>query len=257
MTKRGKALIAAASFAVLALLSHPAFGRADDDADTLPASAAMPNGRATLAPFGHVRFCRTMPAECRVPTAAKPQKSGTIVQVSATPGDATGAEPEAAFRLTAARWRELDAINAHVNANMRPHDDRLAHGRADVWTLGGAYGDCEDYALTKRHKLIERGWPSHTLLVTMARDDRGRLHAVLLARTDRGDFVLDNLSSRVLPWEAGPYRWIKRQSASNPKRWVRLPGYVEEMVERKLLKLERLAARAKAARRDATAGTGR
>ena len=53
-------------------------------------------------------------------------------------------------------------------------------------------GDCEDYALLKRHTLIRKGWPVGSLLLTVVRDEKGEGHAVLTARTKQGDFILDN-----------------------------------------------------------------
>ena len=40
--------------------------------------------------------------------------------------------------------------------------------------------------------------------------------------TDRGDFVLDSKTSRILPWQNTGYGFIKRQSQTNPNVWVKL-----------------------------------
>ncbi|MBV9705214.1 MAG: transglutaminase-like cysteine peptidase, partial [Methylobacteriaceae bacterium] len=45
-------------------------------------------------------------------------------------------------------------------------------------------------------------------------------HAILTVRTDHGEFVLDNLSSEVRPWDATGYRFVKRQSQEDPNVWV-------------------------------------
>ena len=45
-------------------------------------------------------------------------------------------------------------------------------------------------------------------------------HAVLLARTSRGDFVLDNKTDRVRRWYETAYHFVKRQSVNDPNRWV-------------------------------------
>jgi predicted transglutaminase-like cysteine proteinase len=39
-------------------------------------------------------------------------------------------------------------------------------------------------------------------LMTIVRDLNGQGHAILTVKTDRGDFVLDNLSADVRPWSA-------------------------------------------------------
>jgi predicted transglutaminase-like cysteine proteinase len=43
---------------------------------------------------------------------------------------------------------------------------------------------------------------------------------VLTLRTDRGEFILDNLTDQVRAWTSAPYRFVKRQSQSNPNVWV-------------------------------------
>ena len=49
------------------------------------------------------------------------------------------------------------------------------YGIADYWTLPtDGKGDCEDYALLKRHELIRLGWPSSALLMTIVKDEKGR-----------------------------------------------------------------------------------
>ncbi len=52
---------------------------------------------------------------------------------------------------------------------------------------------------------------------------------VLMVRTDRGDFILDNQEPKVLLWTETGYRFIKRQSQENPNRWVSL-GNVDTML---------------------------
>ena len=84
------------------------------------------------------------------------------------------------------------------------------------------YGDCEDYVLLKRRMLVQVGWPRETLLVTVVRDEKGEGHAVLTVITDEGDYVLDNQNKDILIWSDTGYRFIKRQSQSNPNVWVAL-----------------------------------
>ena len=45
---------------------------------------------------------------------------------------------------------------------------------------------------------------------------------MLTVTTDRGDFVLDNQNEAVLLWSETGYRYIKRQSQSNPNVWISL-----------------------------------
>ena len=76
--------------------------------------------------------------------------------------------------------------------------------------------------LLKRRLLIESGWPREALLVTVVRDKKGKGHAVLTVTTDKGDYVLDNQKDELLLWSKTGYRFIKRQSQSNPNVWVSL-----------------------------------
>jgi predicted transglutaminase-like cysteine proteinase len=45
---------------------------------------------------------------------------------------------------------------------------------------------------------------------------------VLTVITDKGDYVLDNQNEDILIWSETGYRFVKRQSQSNPKVWVSL-----------------------------------
>jgi len=56
------------------------------------------------------------------------------------------------------------------------------------------------------------------------RDLDGEGHAILTVKTDRGEFVLDNLTDEIRPWDATGYRFVKRQSQSDPNVWVDLGG---------------------------------
>ena len=76
--------------------------------------------------------------------------------------------------------------------------------------------------LFKRKMLIEAGWPREALLITVVRDKKGEGHAVLTVKTDKGEFVLDNQNENVLPWTETGYRFVKRQSQSDPNVWVSL-----------------------------------
>jgi predicted transglutaminase-like cysteine proteinase len=39
-------------------------------------------------------------------------------------------------------------------------------------------------------------------------------------RTSLGEFILDNLESKVLPWTDTDYTYLKRQSSQNSGAWV-------------------------------------
>lgn len=153
------------------------------------------NGSAN-PPIGYVEFCRHAPDQCTARGGGR-------------------AEP-----LTEMRWRELRDINSFANRIVSPATDIDFYRREEVWALPETYGDCEDYVLLKRKWLIERGWPTGALLVTVVFDEAGDGHAVLLVRTDRGELVLDNKTDEIRGWFDTAYRFVKRQSVGNPNRWV-------------------------------------
>lgn len=125
--------------------------------------------------------------------------------------------------LTERRLAELDAVNRHINRTVREVTDLELYGREDVWAYPvNGMGDCEDFALAKRRDLIAQGWPSSVLLVTVVRDRRGDGHAVLTVVTDSGDLILDNRSDRIRLWRDTPYTYYQRQSAGDPRKWVRV-----------------------------------
>ena len=151
----------------------------------------------TLAPMAYSVFCVKYPKECEVRKIAF---RGTKLD------------------LTAERMAELSEVNLKVNRNIR--FERNTQGLAgEKWLISPSTGDCNDYAVTKRHQLLERGWPSRSLLLAEVVTRWGEHHLVVVVRTKQGDFVLDSLNSTIRPWAQAPYRWARVQSPSNPKYW--------------------------------------
>jgi len=152
------------------------------------------------APMGFVQFCEVFPKDCE-------------------PGQAE----ETRVVLTADLWSELDRTNRTVNREVQPVSDVDNYGVEEWWSLPlNGKGDCEDYALMKRHLLMERGWPPSALLMTVVRDEKGDGHAILTARTAQGDFILDNKTSEIKLWHATTYKYVMRQSFINPRAWMSL-----------------------------------
>ena len=113
--------------------------------------------------------------------------------------------------------REMRAINLRVNRTIRPMPDPEGQ---DIWTLHAREGDCEDYALQKQHELLLAGWPSSALRIAVVRGEHvEELHAVLLVRIGNTDWVLDNLTNAVRPWQDTPYEFLFVQSRDNPQDW--------------------------------------
>jgi len=157
-------------------------------------------GATTRAPIGWIEFCVEYKPECKT----KPETARDIV-------------------LTPKVWSDMVQVNDWVNDNIKPITDLEHWGVVERWNYpDDGYGDCEDYVLLKRRMLMQAGWPRQALLITVVRDKKGDGHAVLTVKTDRGEFVLDNQSTQVLPWNKTGYQFVKRQSQSDPNTWVSL-----------------------------------
>ncbi|MCB2126481.1 MAG: transglutaminase-like cysteine peptidase [Rhodobacteraceae bacterium] len=112
------------------------------------------------------------------------------------------------------------SVNQAVNASVHEVPDRSQYGRDDLWDLPTARGgDCEDFALAKKKRLIEAGVPAGALLIATVLDRHRNHHAVLVLRTAAQDVVLDNLTDRMLPWHRTGYSFLRMQEPNDPRRW--------------------------------------
>lgn len=155
-----------------------------------------------------------------------------VVEAAAPPADVAFIDPTtravarapAVPKLTPDLWGKLNRINTRVNAAVRRETDAQAWRREDYWSTplkdGQAVGDCEDFVLEKRRALLEAGVPASALNIAVVTTTWGETHAVLLVATSKGEFVLDNLSSWVLPWREAPYRWRQRQIGGDAFNWA-------------------------------------
>jgi predicted transglutaminase-like cysteine proteinase len=159
----------------------------------------MQTAGRTTQPVGHYEFCQRQPEECRQKTASK-----------------------APVELTRPLWAAMVEINNTVNTMVVPRTDMEMWGQEEVWSYPDGVGDCEDYALEKRRRLMALGVPAGDLLMTVVRQPSGAGHAVLTMRTSRGEFVFDNLEPRLLAWTDTEYTFLKRQSERNSGVWVQI-----------------------------------
>lgn len=167
---------------------------------TIPAFAAgsMTIGGLTSQPIGHYEFCRANLSECSI----RPRDTG----------------PE---RMNGELWQALVEVNLDVNRAVQPANDFDIYGKDEVWAYPvDGVGDCEDYVLEKRRQLVAKGLSLSNLLITVVRKSDGEGHAILTVRTDRGDFVLDNLTDAIRHWEATGYHFLKRQASNHTGHWV-------------------------------------
>lgn len=163
-------------------------------------SGLMVTGGQTTQPIGHYQFCQMAPHEC----AIRPRDSGPV-------------------KLTDGLLKKIADVNLAVNRAIRPMNDRDIYGQEEVWTYPvDGVGDCEDYVLEKRRRLNAAGISLSNLLITVVRKRDGEGHAVLTVRTDRGDFILDNLNNDVKLWSHTGYTYLKRQASNHTGRWVSL-----------------------------------
>jgi len=186
--------------AVLLVRSADASSLTPPDARTLtPIVEASP----TLAPFQHVRFCLRYPADCR-------------------------SSPDHAIRieLNTQTMELLDRVNRDVNLSIIPKVKSYGSDLEDSWNIAPDMGDCNDYAVTKRHNLLGEGLPASALRLSVLKTASGIGHLVLIVATTNGDVVMDNLTAAIRPWQTTDYQWLKIQSASDPRFWseVRSPG---------------------------------
>jgi predicted transglutaminase-like cysteine proteinase len=150
----------------------------------------------TLAPFQHVRFCLRYPSDCK----SNPAEIDHI-------------------DLDAETSELLERVNHSVNLSIIPTIKDYGTNLGDGWTIAPDTGDCNDYAVTKRHELLESGLPSKALRLSVVKTASGIGHLVLVVVTSKGNIVLDNLTEMIRPWQSTDYHWLKIQSASDSKFW--------------------------------------
>lgn len=162
-----------------------------------PGHAPFVTTGKTSIPVGARDFCNTWPDEC-------------------LPVDA----PQGPIALTDGLWADLVAVNDAWNRDIVPITDLDYYQTSELWTYPDGYGDCEDYVLAKRRDLVARGWPPSALLIALVRQQSGNAHAVLVAVTDGGDLVLDNLVANIIDWDRTDYKFVKVQSPATLGEWV-------------------------------------
>jgi predicted transglutaminase-like cysteine proteinase len=148
--------------------------------------AYMPLGHALVAPFSFYKFCDRKPTRCA--------PSQEVRQIP----------------LDTENRKRLEEVQRGVNRSL---------SGLEKWNDDATKNDCTDYALTKRSRLLDMGFPSSALLIAVAYVPSEEAHLLLVVVTDRGDFVLDNLRGTVVHWDQLPYRWVMRSTPQDPKKW--------------------------------------
>ncbi len=153
----------------------------------------------TLAPFQHVRFCLRFPSDCK----SDPTESERI-------------------ELSLENSELLKRVNHSVNMSIVPVLKNYGPDLQDGWAIAPEMGDCNDYAVTKRHQLLESGLPSKALRLSVVKTASGIGHLVLVIVTTKGDMVMDNLTESIHPWQGTGYHWLKIQSATDFRFWYKV-----------------------------------
>jgi predicted transglutaminase-like cysteine proteinase len=151
-----------------------------------------------LPPFGHTVFCLRYPLDCA--------RTDSTVDL---PNSLAG------------RWRKMNHVNSSVNTAIAPKADP---DRVNThWAIAPLAGDCNDYAVTKRHELLKAGWPSSSLLLAeVTLISTGEHHLILIVKGNKVNWVLDNLKPGIerLAETRNEYAWDRIESADNPKFWT-------------------------------------
>jgi predicted transglutaminase-like cysteine proteinase len=159
----------------------------------------MEVGEAALPPVAFSSFCLRKPQRC------------------------AGADKIEKVRLSETLLGQLASINREVNHSIIP----VRQPPNAPWRDDAAFGDCKQFALAKRSRLLDAGLPSSALLFALARLSSGEGHLVLVVATDRGELVLDNLADDIAQWQALPYTWVERSSPTNPLFWQTIVEHKE------------------------------
>ena len=169
---------------------------------------------SVYAPRGFTELCERRPEFCAAERASADTDPAAEAMASMFGRNSARFSPPL---LTNDAMATLRRVNAAVNASIRPVADR----GADHWELNARQGDCEEYVLMKRELLARLGWPRAALRITVVRDSQG-YHAILVAETSKGGFVLDNMVPHITSVSASPYEFVVSQSVETPGAWVRV-----------------------------------
>ncbi len=163
-------------------------------------AAQAETAKRAVPPLAFVRFCREHPSSCKVRAGTLPSRDGRVV-------------------MTPELLSTLEETNQRINRSL---GIRMDVNGFDLWSVNTLKGDCEDFALAKRAKLLALGWPSSAVSLAVVRTPEGKGHAVLIARTTDGDLVLDNLNTDILAPARTGYAFLSMQDGTRPMGWFAL-----------------------------------
>lgn len=106
-------------------------------------------------------------------------------------------------------YKLAERINSDVNASVKYKTDLEQYSTPEFWVEADTLGDCEDYALLKRQVLLKSDFRPKDLHLACCWVETGEYHCVLLCRTDKGWFVLDNRHALPMIPKSLKYAWDK------------------------------------------------
>jgi predicted transglutaminase-like cysteine proteinase len=81
---------------------------------------------------------------------------------------------------------DIQGIDHTVNDSIIPRNET-----SDEWTINPRFGDCDDFVVTKRHALIQLGYPARALRPKVVSRNKPNDHLVLEVVTTKQTYVLD------------------------------------------------------------------
>lgn len=142
-------------------------------------------------PKGFRILCQDHPEQCQIRKASKP--------------------------VNYLQWEStLEDVNREIN-----HSIKYRTEAEDHFDDSPEYGDCDDYALTKRNVLLKKGFdPSTVLFLYVHLVGFPTDHTVLAVRTDYGLKVMDNRFDEVYDFDRMMIDWAFMEGAENPKAFT-------------------------------------
>lgn len=133
-------------------------------------------------------FCRRNPKEC----------------------DMTGPE---VIELSPESRQAIIEINRLVNKDINFALDIEQYNKEEYWNYPkSGWGDCEDKALEKRYRLVEKGVSRSTLRLAIVFHKKSlHSHSLLTFETSEGTYILDSFVNDVRIWHQTPYNFEIRE----------------------------------------------
>jgi predicted transglutaminase-like cysteine proteinase len=166
------------------------------------------------------------PSSIRLSAPAQPP-SGLVEFCKDIRSDCKAVLDDTSPNVSANQLGLVRKVNTKINNQLIWRSDMDHYGVKERWTMPlafvqGLYGDCEDFALEKRRMLLKEGMPAGALALAVVTSKATGRHAVLVVRSTLGDYVLDNTTNWVLPWQQTQYHWISIQEGEDLFRWRRV-----------------------------------